>query len=83
MTRADGARQFSAAIDMQRWNRLDERGRPQPHPIDGALAAFYRLAMCGVQAPAAGSVDPCAMPPLLRRTRRFPRRGVDRCRTVP
>ncbi|MEV3963801.1 serine hydrolase domain-containing protein [Nocardia sp. NPDC050193] len=45
MTRADGARQFSAAINMQRWNRLDERGRPRPHPIDSALSAFYRLVM--------------------------------------
>lgn len=45
MVRADGARQFSAAINLQRWNRLDEQGRPQPHPIDGALAAFYRLVM--------------------------------------
>ncbi|WP_063058333.1 hypothetical protein [Nocardia sienata] len=45
MTPADGARQFSAAINMQRWNRLDERRRPQPRPIDSALSAFYRLVL--------------------------------------
>ncbi|WP_372665632.1 serine hydrolase domain-containing protein [Amycolatopsis kentuckyensis] len=43
--RADGRRQFAVAVNLQRWNRLDEAGRPQPHPIDGALAAFYREAM--------------------------------------
>ncbi|GHG42096.1 MULTISPECIES: serine hydrolase domain-containing protein [Amycolatopsis] len=43
--RADGTRQFAIAVNAQRWNRLDESGRPQPHPIDGALAALQRLAM--------------------------------------
>ena len=47
MTRADGNRQMAVAVNMQRWNRLDSSGRPQPHPIDDALAAFYRLAMYG------------------------------------
>ncbi|WP_327709737.1 beta-lactamase family protein [Streptomyces sp. NBC_00464] len=47
MTRADGERQMAVAVNMQRWNGLDSAGRPQPHPIDGALAAFYRLAMYG------------------------------------
>ena len=45
MTRADGRRQLSIAINLQRWNRLDSSGRPQPHPIDDALAALYRAAM--------------------------------------
>jgi D-alanyl-D-alanine carboxypeptidase len=45
MTRADGRRQLSIAINLQRWNRLDSSGRPQPHPIDAALAALYRVAM--------------------------------------
>ncbi|MDT0304980.1 serine hydrolase domain-containing protein [Streptomonospora wellingtoniae] len=47
MTRADGKRQMSVAVNLQRWNRLDSSGRPQPHPIDDALAALYRLAMHG------------------------------------
>ncbi|MFF4421747.1 serine hydrolase domain-containing protein [Streptomyces sp. NPDC001549] len=47
MTRADGKRQMAVAVNLQRWNRLDSAGRPQPHPIDGALATLYRLAMYG------------------------------------
>jgi D-alanyl-D-alanine carboxypeptidase len=46
MTRADGRRQMSVAITLQRWNRLDSSGKPQPHPIDDALASLYRLALC-------------------------------------
>ncbi|MFJ9843567.1 serine hydrolase domain-containing protein [Kitasatospora sp. NPDC101155] len=52
LTRADGTRQLSAAVNLQRWNRPDASGRPQPHPIDGALAALYRQAMCGHDGPA-------------------------------
>ncbi|MFC7638838.1 serine hydrolase domain-containing protein [Streptomyces thermogriseus] len=47
MTRADGKRQMVVAVNMQRWNRLDSSGKPQPHPIDDALAALYRVAMYG------------------------------------
>lgn len=47
MTRADGQRQMSVAVNLQRWNRLDPAGRPRPHPIDEALAAFHHLAMYG------------------------------------
>ncbi|MGW3205749.1 serine hydrolase domain-containing protein [Streptomyces sp. NPDC001135] len=47
MTRADGKRQMAVAVNLQRWNRLDSSGKPQPHPIDDALAAFYRVAMYG------------------------------------
>ncbi|MFE9480136.1 serine hydrolase domain-containing protein [Streptomyces spororaveus] len=47
MTRADGKRQMAVAVNLQRWNRLDSAGVPQPHPVDGALAALYRLAMYG------------------------------------
>jgi D-alanyl-D-alanine carboxypeptidase len=47
MTRADGKRQMSIAVNLQRWNRLDSSGKPQPHPIDDALATLYRVAMCG------------------------------------
>ncbi|MFF1838403.1 serine hydrolase domain-containing protein [Streptomyces sp. NPDC058231] len=47
MTRADGERQMAVAVNLQRWNRLDSSGRPQPHPIDDALAVFYRVAMYG------------------------------------
>ncbi|EPJ36440.1 putative D-alanyl-D-alanine carboxypeptidase [Streptomyces afghaniensis 772] len=47
MIRADGKRQMSVAVNLQRWNRLDSSGRPQPHPIDDALAALHRVAMYG------------------------------------
>ena len=47
MTRADGKRQMSVAVNLMRWNKLDSTGKPQHHPIDDALPAFYRLAMCG------------------------------------
>jgi D-alanyl-D-alanine carboxypeptidase len=47
MIRADGKRQMSVAFNLIRWNKLDSAGKPQPHPIDDALAALYRLAMCG------------------------------------
>jgi D-alanyl-D-alanine carboxypeptidase len=47
MTRADGKRQMSVAVNLIRWNKLDSSGNPQQHPIDDALSAFYRLAMCG------------------------------------
>ncbi|MFF1379258.1 serine hydrolase domain-containing protein [Streptomyces sp. NPDC058308] len=47
MIRADGRRQMSVAVNLQRWNRLDSAGRPQPHPIDDALAALFRVAMYG------------------------------------
>ncbi|WP_030019696.1 serine hydrolase domain-containing protein [Streptomyces monomycini] len=47
MTRADGKRQMAVAVNMQRWNRLDSSGKPQPHPIDHALAALFRVALYG------------------------------------
>ncbi|WP_410657630.1 serine hydrolase domain-containing protein [Amycolatopsis sp. lyj-112] len=47
MTSADGKRQMSVATNLQRWNKLDSSGRPQPHPIDDALAALYGVAMHG------------------------------------
>ncbi|MFE0886316.1 serine hydrolase domain-containing protein [Streptomyces rochei] len=47
MTRADGRRQMAVAVNLQRWNKLDSSGTPQPHPIDDALATLYRLAMHG------------------------------------
>jgi len=47
MIRADGKRQMAVAVNLQRWNRLDSSGTPQPHPIDVALAALYREAMYG------------------------------------
>lgn len=47
MTSADGKRQLSIAVNLQRWNRLDSVGRPQPHPIDDALRALTQLALCG------------------------------------
>jgi D-alanyl-D-alanine carboxypeptidase len=47
MTRADGRRQMSVAVNLQRWNRLGSSGTPQPHPIDHALMALYQVAMYG------------------------------------
>ncbi len=47
MTRADGKRQMSVAVNLMRWNKLDFSGKPQHHPIDDALPALYQLAMCG------------------------------------
>ncbi|MFE9029653.1 serine hydrolase domain-containing protein [Streptomyces iakyrus] len=47
MIRADGKRQLAVAVNLQRWNGLDSAGRPQPHPIDDALTALYRVAMYG------------------------------------
>ncbi|MFJ8018174.1 serine hydrolase domain-containing protein [Streptomyces sp. NPDC096339] len=47
MIRADGKRQMTVAVNLQRWNRFDSSGKPQPHPIDDALAALYRVAMYG------------------------------------
>jgi D-alanyl-D-alanine carboxypeptidase len=45
MTRADGKRQMSVAVNLMRWNKLDVTGKPQHHPIDDALQAFYQLVM--------------------------------------
>ncbi|WP_067564118.1 serine hydrolase domain-containing protein [Nocardia acidivorans] len=45
LTSADGARQLSVAVNLQRWNRLGPDGRPQPHPIDDALQGFIQLAL--------------------------------------
>lgn len=47
MISADGKRQMSIAVNLQRWNRLDPAGHPQPHPIDHALAVLHQAAMCG------------------------------------
>ncbi|MGW9448811.1 serine hydrolase domain-containing protein [Streptomyces sp. NPDC055632] len=47
MARADGGRRMCVAMNLQRWNKLDSSGRPQPHPVDDALAALHRVAMYG------------------------------------
>ncbi|MGW0751382.1 serine hydrolase domain-containing protein [Streptomyces sp. NPDC002587] len=52
LTRADGKRQMSVAVNLQRWNEPDSSGRPQHHPIDDALKTLYRQAMCGNPSPA-------------------------------
>ncbi|MFF0559883.1 serine hydrolase domain-containing protein [Streptomyces sp. NPDC004266] len=57
LTRADGGRQMSVAVNLVRWNRPDASGKPQPHPIDGALKTLYQRAMCG-GAPTAPEVVP-------------------------
>ncbi|MBP2401552.1 D-alanyl-D-alanine carboxypeptidase precursor [Streptomyces netropsis] len=50
LTRADGKRQMSVAVNLQRWNKPDSSGKPQPHPIDYALSTLYQQAMCGTDA---------------------------------
>ena len=50
MTRADGQRQMSIAVNLMRWNKLDVSGKPQQHPIDDALRTVYQLAMCASEA---------------------------------
>ncbi|HEY4084960.1 MAG TPA: serine hydrolase domain-containing protein [Bryobacteraceae bacterium] len=45
MTRADGERQMSYAVNLIRWNKLDSAGKPQRHSIDDALAAFHQMAI--------------------------------------
>jgi D-alanyl-D-alanine carboxypeptidase len=47
LTRADGRRQMSVAVNLIRWNKLDSAGKPRHHPIDDALSTLYRQAMCG------------------------------------
>ncbi|MGW7568392.1 serine hydrolase domain-containing protein [Streptomyces tendae] len=47
MISADGRRRMAVAVNLQRWNALDSSGRPRPHPLDEALAAFHRAAMYG------------------------------------
>ncbi|MFJ8663479.1 serine hydrolase domain-containing protein [Streptomyces sp. NPDC093795] len=47
LTSADGTRQMSVAVNLQRWNEMDSSVTPQHHPIDDALKALYQQAMCG------------------------------------
>ncbi|WP_433677686.1 serine hydrolase domain-containing protein [Nocardia sp. CA-119907] len=47
LTRADGRRQMSIAMNLARWNRLDSSGIPQPHAIDEALTRFKQRSLCG------------------------------------
>ncbi|WP_051071945.1 serine hydrolase domain-containing protein [Amycolatopsis decaplanina] len=44
-TRADGGRQFSAAMNLVRWRKPD--AEESPHPIDDALATLKHQALCG------------------------------------
>ncbi|TJZ57466.1 beta-lactamase family protein [Streptomyces piniterrae] len=47
LTRADGKRQMSVAMNLVRWNKTDSSGKPQRHPVDDALKTLYQQAMCG------------------------------------
>ncbi|MEV7520472.1 serine hydrolase domain-containing protein [Streptomyces sp. NPDC091371] len=47
LTRDDGKRQMSVAVNLQRWHAPDSSGQPQHHPLDDALKALQREAMCG------------------------------------
>ncbi|CAL9667689.1 IS4 family transposase MICBce6 [Streptomyces sp. enrichment culture] len=60
LTRADGRRRMSVAINLIRWNELDSAGEPQPHPVDGALLALYQQALCGDGNP---ETDPASLSP--------------------
>ncbi|MFF3014272.1 serine hydrolase domain-containing protein [Streptomyces sp. NPDC057939] len=51
LTRSDGERQMSVAVNLERWNERDSAGIPQPHPIDDALSTLHRQALCGTGAP--------------------------------
>ena len=37
---------MSVALNLMRWSKLNVSGKPEQHPIDDALRALYRLAMC-------------------------------------
>lgn len=47
MSRGDRRRQMSVAVNLMRWNTLGSAGKPEHHPIDGALQSLHQLAMCG------------------------------------
>ncbi|GAA3309967.1 serine hydrolase domain-containing protein [Streptomyces cinereospinus] len=47
LTRADGRRQMSVAVNLMRWNELDSAGVPRHHPVDDALRTLYGRALCG------------------------------------
>ncbi|MFJ3877800.1 serine hydrolase domain-containing protein [Streptomyces sp. NPDC090077] len=46
LTRDDGRRQMSVAVNLQRWTAPDPSGSRPPHPVDKALAELYGEAMC-------------------------------------
>ncbi|MFD4629895.1 serine hydrolase domain-containing protein [Streptomyces sp. NPDC058284] len=59
LSRADGGRQLSFALNLMRWNSLDSAGKPRPHPIDGALAVLHgRAAGVGVRPRNTGPTPP-------------------------
>ncbi|WP_444545719.1 serine hydrolase domain-containing protein [Streptomyces lateritius] len=64
LTRADGRRQMSVAVNLTRWNTVDSSGQPRHHPIDDALEAVYQRAMCGDEKDRAenASQDPALLP---------------------
>ena len=47
MTRADGKRQMSVAVNNHKVEQSWIPGGGQHHPIHDTLPALYRLAMCG------------------------------------
>ncbi|GAA2455170.1 serine hydrolase domain-containing protein [Streptomyces macrosporus] len=57
LTRADGERQMSFAVNLARWNTLDSSGQPRHHPIDDALAALSRQALCGEESAGTGNAS--------------------------
>jgi D-alanyl-D-alanine carboxypeptidase len=47
LTRDDGTRRMSVAVNLQRWNKVDSSGTPHHHPIDDALRTLHQQALCG------------------------------------
>ncbi|MGP4021852.1 serine hydrolase domain-containing protein [Actinomadura sp. 3N407] len=50
LTSEGGARQVSLALNLTKYQQLDAKGIPVPHPIDNALGAHVVEALCGSQA---------------------------------
>ncbi|QES06493.1 class A beta-lactamase-related serine hydrolase [Streptomyces venezuelae] len=47
LTRADGRRQMSIAVNLQRWSPREAGGTLPPHPIDTALKTLSDRSLCG------------------------------------
>ncbi|WP_434098071.1 serine hydrolase domain-containing protein [Streptomyces sparsogenes] len=62
LTRADGKRQMSVAINLTRWKAADSSGDPRHPSIDEALETLYRQAMCGDRNAEAGDASRVSAP---------------------
>jgi CubicO group peptidase (beta-lactamase class C family) len=66
LSSAGGARQVTVALNLMKYQQLDAKGTPAPHPIDNALAAHVVEALCGTQAATekSGASQPLRLLPL-------------------